>query len=57
MHAVLDCDAKEEVFEMLAWNRWDRLCDSDKLKILGCHTNYIDPPKEEMRRTTVTQAN
>ena len=57
MHAVLDCDAKGEVFEMLVWNRWDRLCDSDKLKILDCHTNYIDPPEEEMRRTTVTQAN
>lgn len=57
MHAVLDCDAKGEVFEMLAWNRWDRLCDSDKLKVLDCHTKCIDPPKEEIRRTTVTQAN
>jgi len=57
MHAVLDCDAKGEVFEMLAWNRWDRLCDSDKLKVLDCHTNYIDPPKEEMRRTAVTKTN
>lgn len=57
MHAVLDCDAKGEVFEVLAWNRWDRLCESDKLKVLECHTNYIDPPKDEVRYSTVTRSN
>lgn len=55
MHTVLDCDAKGEIFELLAWNRWDRLCDSDKLKILDCHINYIDPPKDEERRAAVTR--
>lgn len=47
MRAVMKCDAKGDVFEVLEWNKWDRLCDSDKLAVLSDHTGWMDPPKGE----------
>ncbi len=55
MHAVINCDAKNETFEMLAWNRWNRLSDNDKLRLISCHNEAVDPPEAEVSRAAVTQ--
>lgn len=55
MHAVINCDAKNETFEMLAWNRWNSLSDNDKLRLISCHNEAVDPPEDEVRQAAVTQ--
>ena len=56
MRAVMKCDAKGDVFEVLEWNKWDRLCDSDKLAVLSDHTGWMDPPKGEEKPGDKVQA-
>lgn len=55
MEAVMTADAKKEVFDMIAWNGWERMTFNERNALLSAYKGSVNPPEGEEISTVQTQ--
>lgn len=55
MEAVMTADAKKEVFDMIAWNGWERMTFNERNALLSAYKGSVNPPEDEEIGTVQTQ--